>query len=67
MTTAIHVTKLIKIDDPTAKEYIGRTVYGMSGYPYGILEEVRIAEDGTQAFWVRNNYGLIEFSYFCLL
>ena len=67
MTTELLVTKIVKIDDPTAKEYIGKTVYGTSGYPYGILEEIRVADDGSQEFWVRNNYGLIQFLYFCIL
>ena len=61
------MTKLIKIDDITAKEYIGQTVYGMSGYPYGTLTEVRKTDDGKQEFWVTNTYGLIQFSYFCIL
>ena len=66
-TKPILVTKIIHIDDLSAKEYIGRIVYGMSGYPYGTLAEVRIAEDGSQQFWIANHHGLIEFSYFCLL
>lgn len=60
------VTKMVKIDDKDARKYIGKTVYGLSGYPYGTLEEVKEDADGGQEFWVRNNYGLIQFSYFCL-
>lgn len=59
MTMTVE-TKRIKIDDLTAKEHIGKTVYGISGYPYGILEEVRTAKDGSQEFWVKNYYGLIH-------
>jgi len=61
------VTKKIDIDDADAKKYIGKTVFGISGYPLGKLEEVRyIDSDGSQEFWVRNTYGLIQFYYFCL-
>jgi hypothetical protein len=64
----VLVTKMIKSDNKFASIYIGQTVYGMSGYPLGVLEEVRInASTGDQEFWVRNNNGLIEFSYFCLV
>jgi hypothetical protein len=64
----VLVTKMIKIDNKFASFYIGQTVYGMSGYPLGVLEEVRVnASTGDQEFWIRNNNGLIEFSYFCLV
>ena len=64
----VLVTKMIKIDNKSASIYIGQTVYGMSGYPLGVLEEVRVnASTGDQEFWVRNVNGLIEFSYFCLV
>ena len=63
----VLVTKMIKIDNKFASFYIGKTVYGMSGYPLGVLEEVRAnPSTGDQEFWVRNDNGLIEFSYFCL-
>lgn len=62
----VNVTKMVKSKDPCASQYIGKTVYGMSGYPYGVLEEVRTIENGDQEFWVRNHYGLILFTYFCL-
>ena len=61
------VTKMIKLDDKFANIYINQTVYGLSGYPLGVLEEVRITSTGEQEFWVRNSYGLIEFSYFCIV
>jgi hypothetical protein len=65
--TPVVTTKMIKIDDPTAKQYIGKKVYGISGYPYGVLEEVRVDPSTfVQEFWVRNQYGLIQFHYFCL-
>jgi hypothetical protein len=64
----VLVTKMIKIDNKFASFYIGQTVYGMSGYPLGVLEEVRVnPSTGDQEFWVRNDNGLIEFSYFCLV
>ena len=56
--------KLIKMEDATAGEYVNQPVYGMSGYQLGILEEVRVLITGEQEFWVRNTYGLIQFSYF---
>ena len=63
----IIVTKKVDSDDVDAKKYIGKTVFGISGYPLGILEEVRFIEStGSQEFWVRNHYGLIQFYYFCL-
>ena len=65
-SSTVLVTKIIKADDRDAIKYIGKTVYGISGYPYGTLEVVNEAADGGQEFWVRNNYGLIMFSYFCL-
>jgi hypothetical protein len=62
------VTKMIKIDNKFASVYVGQTVYGMSGYPLGVLEEVRVnSSTGDQEFWVRNDYGLVEFSYFCIV
>ena len=64
----VLVTKMIKIDNKLASIYVGQTVYGMSGYPLGVLEEVRVAySTGNQEFWVRNDYGLIEFFYFCIV
>lgn len=64
----VLVTKMIKSDDKNASLYIGQTVYGMSGYPLGVLEEVRVnASTGVQEFWARNVNGLIEFHYFCLV
>ena len=61
------VTKIIKIENKFASIYVGQIVYGMSGYPLGVLEEVRVnPSTGYQEFWVRNDNGLIEFSYFCL-
>ena len=63
----VLVTKMIKIDNKFASTYIGQTVYGMSGYPLGVLAEVRVnPSTGDQEFWVRNINGLIEFSYFCM-
>ena len=62
----VLVTKIIKNDDLTAKEHIVKTVYGMSGYPYGVLSEVRTTPEGEQEFWVVNTYGLVQISYFCL-
>jgi len=64
--TPTVVTKMVNSNDPSANKYIGKTVYGMSGYPYGVLEEVRNVESGYQEFWVRNHYGLIMLNYFCL-
>lgn len=63
----VQVTKMIKLDDKTASDYINQEVYGISGYPFGVLEEVRITPTGEQQFWVRNSYGLIEFYYFCIV
>ena len=64
----VIVTKMIKIDNKFANIYIGQMVYGMSGYPLGVLEEVRVnTSTGVQEFWVRNVNGLIEFSYFCIV
>ena len=64
----VLVTKMIEIDNKFANIYIGQTVYGMSGYPLGVLEEVPVnASTGDQEFWVRNDNGLIQFYYFCLI
>lgn len=66
-STPVNVTKMIKKDDVDAKLYIGKNVFGISGYPFGILEEVRYVDTTcSQEFWVRNHYGLIQFDYFCL-
>lgn len=62
-----QVTKMIKQEDTTARDYLNQPVYGISGYQLGILEEVRLLTTGEQEFWVRNTYGLIQFSYFCVI
>lgn len=62
------VTKMIQQEDKCAVHYLNQTVYGLSGYPLGILEEVRVDDStGDQEFWVRNVNGLIQFSYFCVV
>lgn len=64
----IQVNKMIKLEDKSANIYLNHPVYGISGYQLGILEEVRVSPStGEQEFWVRNSYGLIQFSYFCIV
>jgi hypothetical protein len=60
----VEVTKMIKADDLLASQYLNQTVYGISGYVLGVLEEIRTSSTGEQEFWVRNSYGLIQISFF---
>lgn len=60
----VEVTKMIKPDDLQASQYLNQTVYGISGYVLGVLEEIRTSSSGEQEFWVRNTYGLIQIFYF---
>ena len=62
----VEVTKMINIDDTDADKYINNIVYSMFGNPLGTLEEVRISSVGNQEFWVRNDFGLMQFYYFCI-
>ena len=62
----VVVTKMINIDDTDADKYINKIVYSMFGNPLGTLEEVRISSVGNQEFWVRNEFGLMKFYYFCI-
>jgi hypothetical protein len=62
----VEVTKMINVEDTDANIYINKIVYSMFGNPLGTLEEVRISSGGNQEFWVRNEFGLMQFYYFCI-